>query len=113
MSSVTSVMKEYRLTGLYGEPDKARRKETWNLIKHLHSQMSIPWALTGDMNNIVSQDEKHRGRPYPNWLFKGFEQCIEECGLIDMEIIGYSYTWERGYGTSKWMEIRLDRALVT
>ena len=104
---------KYRLTGLYGEPDRAKRKETWDLIRHLHSQMNIPWALIGDMNNIVSQEEKCEGRPYPNWLITGFKQCIEDCGLFDMEMIGYPFTWERGYGTSKWIEIRLDRALVT
>lgn len=26
---------------------------------------------------------------------------------------GYQFTWERGYGTSKWIEVRLDRALVS
>ncbi|KAK1361570.1 hypothetical protein POM88_046044 [Heracleum sosnowskyi] len=26
---------------------------------------------------------------------------------------GYPYTWESGYGTHKWIEIRLDRALVS
>lgn len=30
-----------------------------------------------------------------------------------MELVGHQYTWERGKGTEEWMEIRLDRALVS
>lgn len=104
---------KYRLTGLYGEPDRTKRKDTWELIRKLHSQMSIPWVIIGDMNNITRQEEKHGGHPYPNWLIQGFQQCINDCGLIDLGMEGYPYTWERGYGTEKWMEIRLDRALVS
>ncbi|KAL8133670.1 hypothetical protein AgCh_008927 [Apium graveolens] len=65
------------------------------------------------MNNIIRQDDKRGGRPYPTWLIQGFQKCIEDCGLHDLEIEGYPYTWERGCGTDDWMEIRLDRALVS
>lgn len=30
-----------------------------------------------------------------------------------MNLLGYPFTWERGAGTNEWIEIRLDRALVT
>ncbi|XP_074342593.1 uncharacterized protein LOC141680200 [Apium graveolens] len=104
---------KYRLTGFYGEPDRAKRKDTWNLIRQLHSQMNLPWVLIGDMNNIVHQEDKRGGRPYPLWLVNGFQKCLEDCGLHDLELDGYPYTWGTGYGTSNWMEIRLDRALVS
>lgn len=29
---------QFHLTGLYGEPNRAKRKSTWDLIHHLHSQ---------------------------------------------------------------------------
>lgn len=37
---------------------------------------------------------------------------MEDCELIDMELIGYRYTWELSPGTENWVEIRLDRALA-
>ncbi|KAK1356412.1 hypothetical protein POM88_049668 [Heracleum sosnowskyi] len=103
----------YRLTDIYGEPDRAKMKEKWELICRLHSQMSLPWVLIGDMNNVISQNDKRGGRPYPTWLIRGFQKCIDDCDLHDLEIEGYPYTWEKGYGTDGWMEIRLDRALVS
>lgn len=60
----------------------------------------------------VNQTRKG-GRPYPNWLINGFQEVIEECGLIDMEIEGYTHMWKKGRGTFQWVEVRLDRALVS
>lgn len=37
---------------------------------------------------------------------------LDDCNLMDMDLQGYQYTWERGAGTSEWIEVRLDRALV-
>lgn len=38
---------------------------------------------------------------------------MSETGLIDLELFGHQYTWERGRGTEIWTEVRLDRALIT
>lgn len=73
----------------------------------------MSWVLIGDMNNVVRQEDKCGGRPYPSWLITGFQQCIDDCGLHDLELEGYPYTWERGKGTAAWTEIRLDRALAS
>ena len=45
---------EYRLTGVYGEPNRARRSTTWNLLKNLASSNSLSWCVLGDLNNILS-----------------------------------------------------------
>ncbi|XP_074352927.1 uncharacterized protein LOC141692083 [Apium graveolens] len=103
----------FRLTGLYGEPNRSKRRSTWNLIRHLHSQFQNPWILIGDMNNVLGQADKRGGPLYPTWLINGFQEVLEECDLHDMELTGYPFTWERGHGTDKWVEIRLDRALTS
>lgn len=62
---------KYRLTGMYGEPDRSKREETWSLIRNLASQHSLPWCIIGDMNNVLSQQDKRGGRPYLNHLLQG------------------------------------------
>ncbi|KAK1376020.1 hypothetical protein POM88_032213 [Heracleum sosnowskyi] len=101
----------FRLTGIYGEPDRSKRHETWQLIRTLSLNNSLPWVLIGDMNNVCSQEDKKGGRPYPQSLIKGFTDVLDDCSLLDMNLQGYQYTWERGAGTSDWIEVRLDRAL--
>ncbi|XP_074347205.1 uncharacterized protein LOC141686039 [Apium graveolens] len=87
----------FRLTGLYGEPDRAKRKKTWQLIRNLSTTSSLPWVLIGDMNNVLSQTDKKGGRMYPSWLIQGFKEVLEDCNLVDMELLGYPYlgTWAR------------------
>lgn len=102
----------YRLTGIYGEPDRSKRKETWSLIRNLASQTSLPWCLVGDMNNVLSQQDKRGGRPYPNHLLQGFQSVLTDCDLTDMNLCGHQFTWDRGVGTVNHIEVRLDRALV-
>uniref|UniRef100_A0A803PF19 Reverse transcriptase domain-containing protein n=1 Tax=Cannabis sativa TaxID=3483 RepID=A0A803PF19_CANSA len=92
---------------------RTQREDTWNLIKSLVSPSNDPWCIIGDLNNVLSQSDKKGGLPYPNWLITGFEQTLSDCDLVDMELVGYPYTWEKGRGTSRWIEVRLDRALVS
>ncbi|XP_019179715.1 PREDICTED: uncharacterized protein LOC109174928 [Ipomoea nil] len=58
-------------------------------------------------------DVERGGNPHPNNLLRGFGDTIEDCGLAQMPMDGYPYTWEKGKGTVNWIEERLDKVLVT
>ncbi|XP_060965524.1 uncharacterized protein LOC133034451 [Cannabis sativa] len=103
----------FRATGFYGEPQRHLRANTWRAIRQLSGESSLPWCLLGDLNNTLNHSDKRGGRPYPNWLLTGFQDVVSECHLIDMEIQGHPFTWEKGKGTDQWVEVRLDRALVS
>lgn len=62
---------------------------------------------------MVSQKDKVGGAAYPNWLVEGFNEVLMDTGLINMELLGHQFTWEKGRGTDAWTKIRLDRALTT
>uniref|UniRef100_A0A803PRW0 Reverse transcriptase domain-containing protein n=1 Tax=Cannabis sativa TaxID=3483 RepID=A0A803PRW0_CANSA len=104
---------QWRLTGLYGEPNRNRRHETWTLIRTLSRQSGLPWCVIGDVNNVARQEDKRGGRLYPQGLITGFNQVLQQCDLSDLELQGHPFTWEKGRGTNHWVEVRLDRALVT
>ncbi|XP_074377350.1 uncharacterized protein LOC141718875 [Apium graveolens] len=53
------------------------------------------------------------GEPYSDWLIEGFNAAIHDANLVDIELSGHQFTWERGQDTEGWMECRLDRALTT
>uniref|UniRef100_A0A803P0Y7 Reverse transcriptase domain-containing protein n=1 Tax=Cannabis sativa TaxID=3483 RepID=A0A803P0Y7_CANSA len=80
--------REWRLTSLYGEPDRSRRQHTWNLLRTLSNHSSLPWCVIGDMNNTVRHEDK-----------RGEDGTLN--GLLT------------GRGTNAWVEVRLDRALVS
>ncbi|XP_074326876.1 uncharacterized protein LOC141664821 [Apium graveolens] len=106
-------MGSWRLTGIYGEPNRNNRWKTWDLLRTLARDSNLPWCLVGDFNNVVSQRDKKRGDPYPTMLVDGFNKALADAGLVDMDIVGHQYTWERSRGKPEWTEVRLDRAVVT
>lgn len=104
--------KEWRLTGIYGEPSRAQRSKTWDLLRNLSRDANLPWCLIGDFNNVTSQTDKKGGAAYPSHLIEGFNECLLDAELHDLDIIDHQYTWERGRNTEYWIEIRLDRVLA-
>uniref|UniRef100_A0A803NH35 Uncharacterized protein n=1 Tax=Cannabis sativa TaxID=3483 RepID=A0A803NH35_CANSA len=71
-------------------------------------ESSLPWCMLGDFNNVVSQADKRGGRPYPSWLVEGFQKALADCNLVDIDLCGYQFTWERGRGTERWVEDIFD-----
>ncbi|XP_074347208.1 uncharacterized protein LOC141686043 [Apium graveolens] len=61
---------QFRLIDIYGKPDKSKRRNTWDLFRHLRAQNNLSWCLIGDMNNILGQADKKGGRLYPSWRLK-------------------------------------------
>uniref|UniRef100_A0A803QQI1 Reverse transcriptase domain-containing protein n=1 Tax=Cannabis sativa TaxID=3483 RepID=A0A803QQI1_CANSA len=113
LSITIDCISSWRLTGLCGEPNRGRRQHTWELFRELARRYDSPWCIIGDVNNVMSQQDKKGGRPYPRWLLEGFQSCVSDCGLVNLDVVGYQYTWEKCRGTSSWVEARLDRALVS
>ncbi|XP_060966406.1 uncharacterized protein LOC133034911 [Cannabis sativa] len=74
----------WRLTGVYGEPKREIRTQTWDMFRSLKNTNALSWCLIGDMNNLGDHSEK-RGAPF---------------------------TWEKGRDSDNWIEERLDKALV-
>ncbi|XP_074328314.1 uncharacterized protein LOC141666219 [Apium graveolens] len=102
----------WRLTGIYGESGRAQRHKTWELLRNLSRDANLPWCLLGDFNNVKSRADKKGGHLYPNHLVEGFNACLQDTELQDLDIIGHQYIWERGRNIDHWIEIRLDRVLA-
>ena len=106
-------MATWRLTGFYGAPERAKRKESWQLLRTLVVLSNLSWCCIGDFNDILHQSEKSGLRKQPEWLIQGFRSAIVDAELMDLGLFGSHFTWERGYGTESWVQVRLHRAFVS
>lgn len=104
------ILGAWRLSGFYGCPEQSRRPYSEELIKHIADLPSTPWCIIGDFNDMLSHDDKKGGVPQPEWLLSGFRGVIQDCGLVDIPMEGYPYTWVTRCGTPRQVEERLDRA---
>jgi hypothetical protein len=48
----------WRFTCFYGAPETHLRENSWNLLRTLNGQYSLPWCCVGDFNEIVRNSEK-------------------------------------------------------
>ncbi|XP_020207334.1 uncharacterized protein LOC109792340 [Cajanus cajan] len=103
----------WRLTGFYGYPERRKRKDSWDLLRHLASLSNLPWCIIGDFNDLLSSNDKKGTNPHPYYLIQGFRQATMDCGLEDLPLIGHPFTWIKGNLPNNLVEERLDRALAT
>ncbi|MCH84659.1 endonuclease/exonuclease/phosphatase family protein, partial [Trifolium medium] len=103
----------WRFTGFYGYPDTERRRDSWDLLRTLAQDNSLPWCIMGDFNDLLSNDEKRSKVDHPPWRIRGFRDAVQDSNLVDLPIIGYPFTWVKGRGTNDMKEERLDRAMAT
>ena len=63
------------------------------------------------MNDLLEESDKKGNVEHLAWIFRGFKEVVIDCGLMDIPLEGYPFTWERGKGTPSWVEEKLDRCL--
>ncbi|KAL8158345.1 hypothetical protein AgCh_002874 [Apium graveolens] len=63
------------MTCFYGFPERTRRRELWSYIKEIAG------------------------------LLDGFRNTVEDCELIELDLTGGNYTWEKSRGTKDWKEV--------
>jgi len=48
----------WRMSFIYGEPNRSLRYHTWDIMKQMRSDMDLPWVCIGDFNEILKREEQ-------------------------------------------------------
>lgn len=97
-------------TFVYGEPERAKRKQIWDQISEQGINRNEPWILVGDFNDIIDGSEKQGGVVRPESSYVDFRSFMSECGIFDLRHSGNFLSW-RGQRSDHLVHCRLDRAL--
>lgn len=61
---------------------------------------------------MLHTSDKAGPHPHPRPLLEGFKAAIEDCGLLELDLMEGDFTWEKSKGTVNWVRERLDRAFA-
>ncbi|KAJ1296995.1 hypothetical protein BS78_01G344600 [Paspalum vaginatum] len=105
--------REWRLTGIYGEPRAEEKEKTWRLMRVLNNLYKKPWLCLGDFNEILFASEKEGGLPRADLCMERFRNTLEDCGPEDLGCEGDTFTWRNHHHEARsYIKERLDRAVA-
>lgn len=85
--------KSFLLNAIYASPIYSRRKKLWDSFKELAPQLTLPWLLIEDLNDIAKPSKKFGGCPPSQQKINNFNSFRNSYGLIDLGYLGSHYTW--------------------
>ncbi|KAH7853523.1 hypothetical protein Vadar_003559 [Vaccinium darrowii] len=103
----------WRLINVYFSSRVEVRRAQWDVFVQYKNCLGEDWAIWGDMNNIVSIDEKKGGVLPLHSSLRGFQDFISSCQLLDLGFSGYPFTWRNNREGEGFIQERLDRVLVS
>ncbi|XP_074278250.1 uncharacterized protein LOC141601844 [Silene latifolia] len=75
-------------------------------------QSGIVWWLSmvvmGDFNNVLALNER-LGSEVTNYEIKDFQNCVADCGLVDVPAHGAYFTWNNKHDPGDMVFSRIDR----
>lgn len=95
----------FNVSFVYAFHTVVTRRPLWNNLMDLN--ISLPWLILGDFNNVLKFDEKCNGLEVTPYEIRDFENACLHTGLTDLRSTGCFYTW-----TNNTMWSKLDRAMV-
>ncbi|GMN35437.1 hypothetical protein TIFTF001_048454 [Ficus carica] len=106
---ISDLRDAWQFTGFYGPTKKKARRHAWELLKHLRTNLDVPWICGGDFNEVLNPSEVDGGgeRSLNDMLL--FRETLDLCDLVDMGYVGPKLTWDNRRSGSANIQVRLDR----
>lgn len=79
------------LTAVYASPCRSIRNLLWDDLKL--PNLTLPWLLAGDFNEIISQEDKMGGRPFNESKAQPLINFLNRFDLFDLGFVGSRFTW--------------------
>lgn len=99
--------------GIYASSKDQVREQQWRIIENRNYLWGSNWILAGDMNDILSHDEKWGGIRRGEFSFRVFRDFVNRNRLIDIGFEGIPWTWCNNWEGDGEIKERLDRVLCT
>ena len=99
----------FDITVVYAFNQEERRRNLWKQLMQLKGEQ--PWLVMGDFNDILMEEDRigARARSKPGIEFRN---CVEQCGLEDIQYSGNRYTWNNKQLGEERICSKIDRIMA-
>ncbi|KAL4638398.1 hypothetical protein ACB092_03G143700 [Castanea dentata] len=97
------------INAIYASPRFEERCILWENLKMLADIHDLPWALMGDFNEVLTEEEKSGGNHISQRRVRAIQECMDTCYMIDLGFSGPKFTWTNKRGLDDLIQCRLDR----
>ncbi|KAF6157345.1 hypothetical protein GIB67_004283 [Kingdonia uniflora] len=89
--------------------DPHLREALWSLFSLFSKSVSLPWLVIGDLNCIISKEEKFGKILFDCTAVNSLEDFVFEASLVDLGYSGPHFTWSNKRKGLELVKKRLDR----
>ena len=97
----------------YASSSVGVRREQWKVATRRSILWGKYWAIMGDLNDIISNNEKWGGTQRVKVRFQDFNSFINSNELVDVRYEGIPCIWSNNLGNEGEVKERIDRILGT
>lgn len=101
--------KSFFASFIYGDSDYKQRRSLWDYLLSLAEARDAAWFITGDFNDMLSNEDKTGGPERAEGSFLDFRTFFAEGDQFDLQHSGDPLSW-RGQREDHLVRCRLDRA---
>nr|XP_023914857.1 uncharacterized protein LOC112026404 [Quercus suber]XP_023926100.1 uncharacterized protein LOC112037486 [Quercus suber] len=103
---------ELLLVGFYGPSYHSKKKKAWGNLFGIFEAHQRPWAVMGDFNFIVNEEEQLGGNKGGSSSVNYLKELLFELNAVDLGYSGNNFTWARGKWGKASIKRRLDRGVA-
>jgi len=100
------------LSAIYASPRLAERRLLWENLESVASLHSMPWVITSDFNEVLMGEDKFGGNSVNIHRALRFQDCLNNCRMIDIDFSGPRFTWSNHCPLSQLVQERIDKVFV-
>ena len=100
------------LSAIYASPRHAKRRLLWENLSVVVELHALLWVIAGDFNEVLLGEDKFGASPVCISRALKFQDCLNNCGMIDLGFSSLRLTWTNRQPLPHLMQERIDRVFV-
>ena len=97
---------------IYASPRYAEQRLLWENLSMVAGMHSLPWMIAGNFNEILPGEDKYRGWAVNTARALRFQECLNNCGMIDLGFSSPRYTWSNHHPFTHLIQKKIDRVFA-